>query len=108
MASTQTIATVKGSMIYKVNFVQTAAILRNIASVNVINRGDLIEILIMGGEQVVTGEIHGGIHEIAVKWWNVLLVMASLATTAINSLIYPPRWGIVLMTIVSLGVFPAA
>ena len=50
MTSPQTIATDKRSMIDKVTFVQTAVILWNIAAVDAMNRGDLIAILIMGGE----------------------------------------------------------
>ena len=59
VSNPQTMNTVKRSMIDKVNFVQTAVILQNMATVKVMNRGDLIAIFIMGGEQVVKGEIHG-------------------------------------------------
>ena len=50
MISPQTITTVKISVIDKVNFVQAAVILWNIAAVNGMIRVSLIVILIMGGE----------------------------------------------------------
>ena len=106
VTSPHTIATVKRSVIEKVTFVQTAVILRNIAAVNATSRVDLIAILIMEGDQVVTGEMHGRIHEIVVKWWIVLLAVSSLTTIAMKISIAPPGRGVGLMTIASLEIFP--
>ena len=55
VANPQTITTCKRSMIDKVTFIHTAIILWNIAAVNAMHRGDLVAILIMRGDQVVTG-----------------------------------------------------
>ena len=68
-------------------------ILWNIATVKKVKRGELIGILIIEGGNVVTGEIHGGNHEIAVKWLIILLVIASLTTISMKNSITPTGGG---------------
>ena len=67
VVSLRTIVIFKRSMIDEVNIVQNMIFFWNIVVVKTIGRGYIIIILIMEGEQVVTGKIYRDTHEISVK-----------------------------------------